>query len=262
MGENRVMRDERIPRIERETSIRKPNKRLIMLIFIFFMLIMIIIYFQSPLSKLSQVEVEGNHLMTTDRILALANLELGMFYFSFSKRDIEIGLKRNLEIKSVLVERIFPNKLKITIEEYPIVSFWMEENQLFPIISNGYILMNRPWEERVHHPILHDWPTKDGLDELAKEMEKLPISVRNRMSEIRLTPIVSDPYRLVIYMMDGYEVRTSIRNFAENMAWYPHYVQLAQQEGEEGGIFYLLDGKWYINPSTTDHDQGREGAEE
>src|SRR5690606_8369247 len=122
--------------------------------------------------------------------------------------------------------------------------------------ESGHILMNRPWKEQVNHPILSDWPTKDGLDELTNELGKLSLAVRNRMSEIKLTPIVSDPYRLVVYMMDGYEVRTSIRNFAENMAWYPHYVQLAQEEGELEGIFYLLDGKWYINPNQQDGMEG------
>lgn len=251
-----VIYDERIPRLIEGPKPRKTNQRMVMLLLLFFLLIMLIIYFQSPLARLSSIELNGNFLIDADELLKRANLEIGMPFLALSKGDIQQELEQFLEIESVRVEKIFPNKLKISIEEYPIVSFWLEKNQLYPVISSGHILMNRPWKEQVNHPILSHWPTKDGLGELASELNKLSLAVRNRISEIRLTPLVSDPYRLVLYMNDGYEVRTSIRNFAENMAWYPHYVQLAQEEGAFEGIFYLLEGKWYINPNQQESGQG------
>lgn len=256
MKQDNVIYDERIPRLKENPKQEKSNKRFIILVLLFFLLIIAIIYFQSPLSKLSHVQINGNEILNEEQLLNQAKLGIGMSYFNFSKTNIKKRLEEMIEVEEVEVERVLPNKLNITVQEYPIVSFWLEDNQLYPVISSGYILMNRPWKlQRVNHPILNEWPNKDGLIELSRELNKLSLFVRSRISEIRLTPIVSDPYRLAVYMIDGYEVRTSIRNFAENMSWYPHYVELARLEGEEEGIFYLLDGKWYVNPTRQDKNE-------
>ena len=55
-----------------------------------------------------------------------------------------------------------------------------------------------------------------------------------------------DPLRLKLYMRDGFEVQTSIRNFAKNMEWYPSFVANLKKEGNHEGIIMLLDGKWFV----------------
>jgi cell division protein FtsQ len=186
-----------------------------------------------------------------------------MSLFNFRKSEIEKKLEQMVEVEKVEVERVFPNKLKVEVTEYPLVSYWLRDNDLFPILSSGHILLHRPWvDKRVDRPILSGWPHKEGLVELSNELSKLPLSVRERISEITLTPIVSDPYRLTLYMVDGNEVRTSIRKFAENVSWYPYFVEQAEAEGKEEGIFYLLDGKWYEDPTQsikTEVDEEAEG---
>lgn len=249
MSENKVIYDDRIPRIKQTPKKPKSNKRFIILLLLFFSIILSVLYFQSPFSKLSEIETSGHQILDKEQLLQEAGIHTGMSYFNFTINTVQEQLENMIEIKEVSIDRKFPNKLSIDIVEYPVVAFWNEDHQFYPILTSGHILLNRPWpQQRIERPILSGWPHKEGLIELSAELGQLSPSVSRRISEIVLTPILSDPYRLTLYMIDGYEVRTSIRKFAENMSWYPEMVEQALGEGSEGGIFYLLDGKWYEDP--------------
>jgi cell division protein FtsQ len=250
MSNENVIYDDRIPRITQQPKKRKSNRLFIFLVLLFCIVIILILYFQSDYSKLSEVNFSGNAIVTDERLLKQARLELGMSYINIRNSEVKDWLEQMVEIDEIKVTRIFPNKVKIEIQEFPIVSYWLEDNQLYPILSSGQILLNRPWiNKRVDRPILSGWKHKEGLPELSKELERLPLSISGRISEITSTPIPSDPYRLTLYMEDGNEVRTSIRKFAENMNWYPDLVEQAEMEGYQDKIFNLLDAKWFEDPT-------------
>lgn len=242
MKNNNVIYDERIPKLKAE---RKPksNRTFIGLILLFFVLILFIIYFQSPFSKLTSVQISGNVLLTEEEILQGGDIRLGMSYFQLSIKDAEAKIQDLLQVKEVHVRRVLPNKLEIELVELPVVAFWLQEHELYPILSSGHILLQRAWSNgRVKQPILADWPTKEGIIELSQELSLLSEFVTKQISEITLTPIESDPYRLTLYMEDGNMVRISIRKFAEKMNLYPYVV-------DKPGVYNLLDAIWFEDPT-------------
>jgi len=248
-----VIYDDRIPKLTEPPQKRKTNKLFLLLVVFFFIFILCLLYFQSPYSKLSSIEIKGQKIVQKADILKQAELEVGMSFYNFRVSKIEEKLAQLIEIKELRVNRVFPNKLTIEITEHPYTSFWLENDQLYPVLSTGHILLHRPWTNgRVDKPILSNWPNKEGLIELNAELSKLPTAVLVRISEITLTPIISDPYRLKVFMTDGFEVRTTIRKFAENLSYYPHYVEQLVTEGKKEGIIHLFEGKWYEQPSKED----------
>lgn len=256
MSNENVIYDDRIPRIKEQPKKKKGNRLFIFLLLLFCIVVILILYFQSSYSKLSAVEISGNIIVSDERLLTQAKLELGMPYFNFRSSEVKKRLEQMIEIDELEITRVFPNRVSIKVKEFPITSYWLQDNQLFPVISSGEILLNRPWiNNRVDRPILSNWKNKEGLPELSKELERLPLSISGRISEITSAPIISDPYRLILYMEDGYEVRTSIRNFAENMSFYPDFVEQVELEGNQEGIFNLLDGKWFEDPTQIEQDQ-------
>jgi cell division protein FtsQ len=247
--QSNVIYDERIPKLKSYRK-RRRNFFLIALIVFFFVIVLLVLYLQSPYSKLEEVELEGQLLLDEQTIMNQAQLQLDMFFFNFRLSSVKERLESLVEVKEVELDRHFPNRLRIQITEYPVVALWAEDQALYPILSTGQILMHHPWgNKRVLYPILTDWQTKEGIIELSQELERLPPALSDLISEIRLTPIFSDPYRLTLYMQDGFEVRTSIRKFAENLSWYPHYVEQVKADGMPVGIIYLLDAKWYVDPT-------------
>ena len=93
-------------------------------------------------------------------------------------------------------------------------------------------LENRLWNDRViDRPILRNWKDTAQFTQLGEELKKMDSSIRNEISEIEPDVKETDPQRLILYMKDGYEVHTSLRHFAKNMAWYPPFVANLKQEG-------------------------------
>lgn len=256
MNNNNVIYDDRIPKLKEHRHKPKNNRTFIGLILLFFVLIMLIIYFQSPFSKLTSVEISGQVLLSEEELLQGAEIRIGMSYFQLSVKEMESKIKQMVQVEDVHVERVLPNKLKIEVMEHPIVAFWLQEQKLYPILASGHIIFQREWTgERVQHPILAGWPTKEGILELSQELSLLSEYITNQISEITLTPIDSDPYRLVLYMEDGNLVRTSIRKFAERMSLYPQVVA-------EEGIYNILDGIWFEEPAdSSSEEHGEEGED-
>ncbi|MDQ0164609.1 cell division protein FtsQ/DivIB [Bacillus horti] len=261
MNNNKVIYDDRIPKLKEQRKL-KSNKVFILLIFLFFALILLILFFQSPLSKLATIEISGNALLSDGEVVQAAEIQSGMSYFQFSKNGLEQKIAQMVQVEEVHVERVFPNHLYIEITELPVVAFWLQEQNLYPILSSGHIIFQEAWtDHRVQQPILTGWSTKEGIIELSKELDYLSDYVSNQISEITLTPIDSDPYRLTLYMEDGNEVRTSIRKFAERMNLYPDFVEEINSNGELTGIYHLFDAIWFEDPMLDEGESGESGAE-
>lgn len=260
----KVIIDDRIPMIKEQKN-RKTNRMFVLLAVLFFMILIIALYVQSPYSKLSHVQWSGHDILQENDLAEHAELQSGMSYFNFTTTQIETNLKNMPEIKQAKVKRILPNHLEVEIKEFKMVAFWLDDDDLYPVLSTGDILFHRPWNEfRIMQPIFTHWPHKEGLIELSSELEKLKVSVSQKISEISSTPTSTDPYRLTLYMDDGYEVRTSIRHFADNMNLYFKAVDQAQAEGRTEGILYLFDGDggWLSSPEPNKIDGNEEAIDD
>lgn len=247
MNGQKLVPKDRIPKI-RKLYRDKANRGLIILALLFFIVLLVIIYFQSNLSRLSAVQIENRFYVREDEILQVAGLQHGMPYFDINTEKVEQAVKTLPIVKDVQVKRKLPNGLIITLTEFPLVAYWMEDQSFFPVFSNGYIGEEEVKPDHVAHPILNGWSRRDGVEELSKELEQLTPEVVSLISEIVLTPSSIDPHRLTMYMVDGFEVVTSIRHFSQNVNWYPHIRDQLLAEGKQESIIYLLDSKWAEEP--------------
>ncbi len=239
--------EERIPKI-RQLKPPKANRGLIALALLFFVVLLLVIYFQSDLSRLQGVIIENNDLLSEDDVLKAAGLKPGISYFDFKTKEIKKRIEQMPQVETAEVKRQLPNRLLIKIKEYPVVAIWLKEGALYPVLSNGVIDEKEYKKRMIQHPILNDWPHQDGIKELSRELALLSPSLTHLISEIVLSPSMSDPYRLTVYMVDGFEVVTSIRQFSQNMSWYPYIRDQLLAEGKNDSVIYLLDGKWAEQP--------------
>ena len=61
--------EERIPKLK-EKRRKKANRTLLFYLTLFFLLIAIIVYLQSPFSNVAYVAVEGNNVITDEQVIA------------------------------------------------------------------------------------------------------------------------------------------------------------------------------------------------
>lgn len=227
--------EDRIPKLKAERK-RKSNRRLIIYLSLFFLLIMLVVYLQSPLSKIGKVKIEGNHYVPNSQIIKTGHLTKETSFWNIKTKDLENKLlEENIQIAEVSVHKRLPNTLFIEVKEFVRVAYLKENNTYYPILENGKILNQLQQEETpVNAPILVS-VDKEKLEDIASELKQLPQSLIQRISEITFTSSETISYDLTVFMNDGFEVRTSVQNFADNMKKYPAILQQIEP-GKRGTI--------------------------
>lgn len=94
--------EDRIPKLKHQRR-KKANRRLIMLLALFFILIAGVIYFQSPLSKVKEITVSGNESYTYEHIVEKSGLSYESNVWKISKGEVEEKLEKIQEIKQATV---------------------------------------------------------------------------------------------------------------------------------------------------------------
>jgi cell division protein FtsQ len=229
--------EDRIPKLKQQRR-QKANRRLIFLVSIFFLLIISILYLQSPLSHIANIEVKGNIHVSTKEIISLSGISNRTSFWSIEADSIINKIKKNEEIRDVSIEKKFPNSVTIDVTEMKRVAYALNDGKTVPILENGNVLQANV-ETLVHSdaPILMNWEAGSALQEIAAELSKLSPAITNSISEIHHTPEDSDPFHITLYMNDGFEVSATITDFAKKMSAYPAIVN--QLDPNQKGIIHM-----------------------
>ena len=209
----------------------------------FFLLVISIIYFQSPLSKIKDIHVSGNSFIPTSDIVEASNLTDKTVIFNLQKDDIKERILTLPEVKNVEVSIKFPNDVSIHIEEYRQLGYIMQEGTLKPLLETGTVNNYLNGAMNPIGPVLTNFNDKAILNVLVKQLKTMDEEIRNSISEIIYTPKETDKYSVIAFMNDGYEVHGTLRTFAEKMRYYPALVK--QLTPENKGIIDLEVGLFF-----------------
>ena len=237
--------DDRVPARKRRRRIRT-NIKFAVLISIFLLCIFCLLYFQSSYSKVQTIETSGNVLLTDDEYKELYNFKMGDSIWSFKEQEIEKNLLKHEWIKSVKVEKKLLTTVTVSIEEWPKVAYISRKNMFYPMLANGYIYEKEKSDVPMDAPIFLQFDDENLRKKIVKQLAKLNPEVLALISQINAAPTESDPYSIVLYMNDGYEVRGEISSFAKKMNYYPSIIaQIEQNESFEKGIIDIEVGSYY-----------------
>ncbi|MBT2756106.1 cell division protein FtsQ/DivIB [Mesobacillus foraminis] len=235
--------EERIPKLKLQRR-KKANRRLIIMLILFFTLILCIIYFQSPLSKVKSFSVHGNDSYTADEILKFSEISSQSNIWKINRNEAESKLEKLPEIKNAEVTVRLPNTVKIELKEYEKLAYLSKGKDFFPVLGNGEILGNDLSEDMpVNAPILIGFKEGKALDEMISSLERLPDEILSSISEIHYKPSKTDAYRINLFMNDGYEVNATLRNFTEKMTHYPSII--SQLDPAQKGVIDLEVGSYF-----------------
>lgn len=209
---------------------------------LFFTSLFVAFFLHSPLGKVETIIIEGNVLVSEREILDGTRLKKGASFFRWDARKAERVLEEMPEIDDATVDKDFPGTIRIHLRESRLVALWKQEDKLVPVLANGQILTDRPWEEKAFAgPVLSNW--EQGLEEgaaLARELGRLPRERLEEISEIR--PGVDPVYRDVVrvHTRQGHEVRLRIKGFHKKMELYPEFRR------HPPGTLYLIDSIRFV----------------
>jgi cell division protein FtsQ len=258
MGKGKIVTmEDRVPKLKTERK-RKANRLFVIYLSFFFLLILIVIYFQSPLSHIKHINVQGAHYANQEEVINISGLTKETSFWNIENEKVVSKIEEIDQISTAVIEKQFPNTITIIINEYNRVGYLNNGEKYYPILENGQVLPAlKKNEVPINAPLLLNWKDKEKeLQEMAYELNRVPQSIIQRISEIHLAPLESDPFKLILYMTDGFEVHSSIQDFADKITAYPAIVQ--ELDPGQKGIIYMNVGS-YFKAYETEEALTREG---
>ncbi|MBM7095863.1 cell division protein FtsQ/DivIB [Bacillus sp. H-16] len=254
MDEKKVVEIEgRIPTLKEKRK-QRANRRLIIYVSGFFILMTAVIYFQSSFSHIKAVNVTGNEHVMDDELVEMTNLLDDVSMWRYDERDIISRLEAHPEISSASLSRQLPNTVVISVKEHSRVAYVKRDGKYLPMLETGVVLTGTDRAERPYDaPVMAGFEENDTLSEMASELTSLPESLHQRISEVHLVPSENDPHQLMIFMNDGFEVHSTLRHFSERIIPYPSIV--AQLDEDAQGIIHMRMSPYF---ESTASDEGIE----
>lgn len=255
--------EERIPSM-REKRRRKTNKKFLFIIAIFCIALLVLLYFQSPFSKVGEVKIHGASLHDDQYYYKKSGILEGTSYWGFDTKEVEEELLKLKGVSSVAVTRKWMRDIDISIDEWKTVAYMESGGEYGLLLENGSVFPSDGNYPNV--PILNHVDNPDLRKKLTNQLLKMDKNVLQLISEIIYTGTEDNPDKIVAYMDDGYEVHAILQSFAEKMDYYPDIIsQLGDLEkgivNMEVGIFFTPFSKVYGNAGV-EEGEGDEVGEE
>src|SRR5690625_2330983 len=104
--------EDRIPKLKKQRK-KKANRRLVFYLSLFFVLISIIIYLQSPLCYINNIHVYGYHVLHENEIIELSDIKNDTNIWKVNLSEVEDAILKNPFIKDVQVQRKLPSTIAV-----------------------------------------------------------------------------------------------------------------------------------------------------
>lgn len=240
MPEGKVVSlEDRIPKLKEKRK-RKTNRRLIFLISVFFLLILFVVYFQSPLSHVNKISIEGNHSIVKETIIKKSGISSKTNIWNVDKEKVVKDISSLPEVKKATVKILFPNNIIIHIKEHAKIAYIADDKKLLPVLESGSVIKNQQASLDTNVPILTSFKKGKILNEMVDQLQQLPDEILNSISEIHYAPKKTDEYHIALYMNDGFEVSATIPTLASKIVYYPSII--SQLDPKVKGVIDLEVG--------------------
>jgi len=127
-----------------DKRIKKRKNKIIFLIMFFLFVVSTILILKTDIFTIKSVEVNGNELLTEVSIIELSGITLGNNIFKEKIHNIDDRLLAQPYIKKVKIKRVFPDKIRIHIEERKRAASIPFMGNFIIIDNMGYVLESSP----------------------------------------------------------------------------------------------------------------------
>lgn len=238
------MTDERIPILKRVEQLPRTRrgKKLLRIVIALFIIVLIVLFFRSSLSKFSDIQVTGTEYLKQDEVLKALEVSPGDSFFIPGSGKLKKRVMSLKPIETVIIVKKFPGVLRVQVKEYPQVAVQLAaDGKLFTVLSNG---LNLPITDGnlPDKPILSGWNPEDpNLSALCLVLSGLPNHLLKDLSEIHPDPSISYPNRIKLFTRSRFEVITTVERLKDRISYLSDIVQ-----NREPGKIIMLEADTYL----------------
>ncbi len=235
--------EERIPSM-REKRRRKTNKKFLFIMAVFVTALLAVLYFQSELSRIEKIKVNGANLYESKFYLKQSGVSEGISMWGFKASNSKALLESIDGVREATVSRNWLRTVTITVKEWQTVAYIEDEGQYNLLLENGQLFPAGLLLPEAKAPVLNQFNEPKIRKRMTKQLLKMDKNIYQSISEIIYKGTEEDTESLTVYMDDGNEVRGIISTFAEQMDYYPDIA--AQLTGYEKGVIDLEVGAYFV----------------
>lgn len=223
----------------------KVMQRYIPIVIINIVIIVIMGYFISPLSKVGTVSVEGNQAVYDQQIIDESGIRGGdSLIKTVREKEATVSNVVNSlpQVSDSTIEVTGFNNILIQVKEFNTVAYIANESSYLRVLENGTVLDDAYSVSIGNQPVLTKFEEGDTLDQMIEELSKVEMPILNLISEIELVTSRTNPLFIRIYMNNGNRVLSSIPTFAEKIPYYP---QMVKAVNGKKGVFDMEVGVYF-----------------
>ena len=238
---------------EKLKSIKKPKVKLpninYLKLFLIILLLAVIsvlsVYLISSWSAVKEIEVNGNVNLEKEEILERSGIKEGNKMYLLQTNKAEENIKVLPIVEKINVEREWPNKVVIDVEEYEIVGFVESHRNYYPVLENKRVLRGFHMAPE-NAPIIHFFEGKE-FDGLVDSLNDVNPEILRTISEIYYRPHDESNTRIQVLMNNGQEIIADYTTFGEKINYFEG---MSNAIGNKNGIIDLEVSNAFIPYST------------
>ncbi|MBB6729644.1 cell division protein FtsQ/DivIB [Cohnella zeiphila] len=235
---------ERIPALkEQAVPEKRRGGKLLAIVIALFVIALVVLFFRSSLSRISEIEVKGTAHLKPAEVEAVLGVSKGDSFFSAGSGLLERRVRTLKAVESVHVAKRFPGKVTVSVQEYPDVAVELgEQGKASVVLSSGLSVPLEAGEALPDRPVLTGWKADDAnRAALCAALGKLEPSLIGDVSQIAPDPSAAYPDRIKMYTRSRFEIVTTIGLLPEKVGIIGEFV-----ENREPGRIVLLDADYYM----------------
>jgi cell division protein FtsQ len=237
--------DTTVPVMKPSPSPKRGSGKLLGLVIVFFITLFVILFFQSSISKISDIQITGNELVPAEEIAETAGVRVGDHFFMTQSAAVRKRLRTHPFIESVEVTKAFPGVFRIQVKEFRRVAFQLAADGTREVLlADGSALpvAGQAAGVPLDMPILSGWSPDDPMKILlCAALANVPPHYLSDISEIKPEPSVAYPDKIKIYTRSKYEVFTTIEYLPGNMEYLGFVTAELMERGKPTGVITMLE---------------------
>ena len=236
--------------IEKEAKPDKPGiekihlYRAIPVLVISSLLILLSLYFITPLGSLKNLVVTGNERVTQDEIIKATQIDSRDYTITtiLNRNQYANNLKKaNAWIEKAEISYQFPITFKIQVTEFKILAYEASTGNIYPVISNGTVINQPVKKEALPENYMRlNLSDKAKVKKLVQELSDVPDSIKNEIQTVDLTPSKATKDLLTLTMKDEHKIIVPLSDIHKKLPYYSRVHPLLTEPSivdMEAGIF-------------------------
>ena len=223
----------------------KVMQRYIPIVIINLLIIIIMSYLISPLSKVDTISVKGNEAVYDQQIIEESGIRSKDSILELMRKKDTISKKivQNLpQVAESSVDISGLNEVVIQVKEFNTVAYIAQKNSYLRVLENGIVLDEEYNVSIGNQPVLSKFEEGEALDQMIEELSKVDTPILNLISEIELVTDRENSLFIRVYMNNGNRVLSLIPTFSEKIPYYP---QMVKAVNGKKGVFDMEAGVYF-----------------